>query len=55
MAETKFNEEQQKDFERLLELNVKPEDAKKIIQGEPVDLFKVESKGKSEEQVEKEF
>ena len=55
MAETKFNEEQQKDFERLLELNVKPEDAKKIILGEEVDLFKVESKGKSEEQVEKEF
>ena len=36
--ETKFNEEQQKDFERLLELQVSPKDAKNIILGIDVEL-----------------
>tara|TARA_R100000773_G_scaffold44552_2_gene46172 strand:+ start:3393 stop:6830 length:3438 start_codon:yes stop_codon:yes gene_type:complete len=36
--ETKFTEEQQKDFERLLELQVKPKDAKNIILGVDVEL-----------------
>lgn len=39
--ETKFNEEQQKDFERLLELQVSPKDAKNIILGVDVELPKV--------------
>ena len=39
--ETKFNEEQQKDFERLLELQVSPKDAKNIILGVDVELPKI--------------
>ncbi|WP_297015212.1 hypothetical protein [Thalassospira sp.] len=50
-----FTEEQQKDFNRLLELDVKPEDAKKIILGEEVELQPLETEGKSEYEVEKQF
>jgi hypothetical protein len=50
-----FNEEQKKDFNRLLELNVEPEDAKKIILGKPVEIKKLDTDGKSEYEVEKEI
>ena len=41
-----FTDEQQKDFNKLLELDVKPEDAKKIILGEQVETKKIETEGK---------
>ena len=50
-----FNEEQKKDFNRLLELNVEPEKAKKIIAGESVEIKKLDTDGKSEYEVEKEI
>ena len=50
-----FNEEQTKDFNRLLELNVEPEKAKKIIAGESVEIKKLDTDGKSEYEVEKEI
>jgi hypothetical protein len=55
VADTKFTDEQLKDFNRLLELDVEPEKAKKIIQGEPVETKKIDFEGKSEYEVEKEF
>ena len=55
VADTKFTEEQQKDFNRLLELDVEPEKAKKIILGESVEIEKTDFEGKSEYEVEKEF
>jgi len=48
-----FTDEQQKDFNKLLELDVKPEDAKKIILGEQVETKKIETKDKSEYEVDK--
>ena len=50
-----FNEEQKKDFNRLLELNVEPEKAKKIIAGESVEIKKLDTDGKSEYEIEKEI
>ena len=50
-----FNEEQTKDFNRLLELNVEPEKAKKIILGESVEIKKLDTEGKSEYEVDKEI
>jgi hypothetical protein len=50
-----FNEEQTKDFNKLLELNVKPEKAKKIILGESVEIKKLDTEGKSEYEVDKEI
>ena len=44
-----------KDFNKLLELDVKPEEAKKIILGEPVETEKIDFEGKSEYEVEKEI
>jgi hypothetical protein len=50
-----FNEEQKKDFNRLLELGEQPEDAKKIILGKPVEIKKIDFEGKSEYEVDKEI
>ena len=50
-----FNEEQKKDFNRLLELKVDVEDAKKIIAGESVEIKKLDTDGKSEYEVDKEI
>ena len=50
-----FTDEQQKDFNKLLELDVKPEDAKKIILGEQVETKKIQTEDKSKYEVEKEF
>ena len=50
-----FNEEQKKDFNRLLELGEKPEDAKKIILGEEVEIKKIDFEGKSEYEVDKQI
>ena len=50
-----FNEEQTKDFNRLLELNVEPEKAKKIILGESVEVETLDTEGKSEYEVDKEI
>jgi hypothetical protein len=50
-----YSEEQKKDFNRLLELNVEPEKAKKIIAGESVEIKKLDTDGKSEYEVEKEI
>ena len=50
-----FTEEEQKDYNKLLEADVKPEDAKKIILGEEVELQPLETEGKSEYEVDKQF
>jgi len=54
VADTKFTAEQEKDFNKLLELEIKPEDAKAIILGEPVETKKIDFEGKSEYEVDKE-
>ncbi len=54
VADTKFTAEQEKDFNKLLELGEKPEDAKAIILGEPVETKKIDFEGKSEYEVDKE-
>ncbi len=54
VADTKFTAEQEKDFNKLLELDIEPEDAKAIILGEPVETKKIDFKGKSEYEVDKE-
>ena len=54
VADTKFTAEQEKDFNKLLELDVEPEKAKKIILGETVETKKIDFKGKSEYEVDKE-
>ena len=54
VADTKFTPEQEKDFNRLLELGEKPEDAKAIILGETVETKKIDFEGKSEYEVDKE-
>ena len=54
VADTKFTAEQEKDFNKLLELGEKPEDAKAIILGEPAETKKIDFKGKSEYEVDKE-
>ncbi len=50
-----YSEEQKKDFNRLLELKVDVEDAKKIISGESVEIKKLNTDGKSEYEVDKEI
>ncbi len=54
VADTKFTAEQEKDFNKLLELDIEPENAKAIILGEPVETKKIDFKGKSEYEVDKE-
>jgi len=55
VADSSFTKKQQKDFNRLLELDVKPEDAKKIILGEEVDIKTINYEGKSKYEGQKEF
>ena len=57
VAEVKFTEDQQKDFNRLLELDVKPADAKKIVLGEyeEGDIKTIDYEGKSKYEGQKEF
>jgi len=50
-----YTEKQKKDFNRLLELQVNVEDAKKIIAGEKVEIKKLDTDGKSKYEVEKEI
>ena len=50
-----FNEEQTKDFNKLLELDIKPEEAKAIILGEEIKTKKIDFKDKSEYEVDKEI
>ena len=54
VADTKFTSEQEKDFNKLLELDIKPEEAKAIILGESVETKKIDFEGKSEYEVDKE-